>query len=64
MSPDRTLLVAVFVALVTVVACALLLLDGFTWPGALLGGLGAGGCALWGLPSWFARTDEAAGRKK
>lgn len=64
MSPDRTLLVAVFVGLVAFAAGSLLRADGASWPAALLGALGAGGAALWGLPNWFAHREEAAANRQ
>jgi hypothetical protein len=55
MSPERGALIALSVVTATSIATALLLADGSTWPRALLGGLAAGGCTLWGLLGWFGR---------
>jgi hypothetical protein len=57
MFTTRQLLTLTLTVMIGAITCALVLATGAEWPGALLGGGGAGGATLAALPKLLNRRD-------
>jgi hypothetical protein len=57
MFTTRQLLTLTLTVMIGAITCALVLATGAEWPGALLGGGGAGGATLAALPKLLNRHD-------